>query len=427
MKDTLVRGVRRLLPGALVRAIEELYRGSRVWLVSFWYGFPARGLKVVAVTGTNGKTTTSSYINEILKASGAKTAFYSTATIELAGEATSNDTNRTVPITSELQKFMRRAKKAGCEWFVFEAASMALHQHKLDSIPVECAVMTNLTQDHLDYHGTMERYAEAKARLFKKKPRFVVLNRDDEWYDYFHKFPATEATMSYGAEESADCRIQHVKLHKSGSDVKLVIDHQTHLELTTSLPGKFNVYNLSAAVSAAYLLHINLESIKKGIANLKGVEGRQQQVDAGQSYDVIVDYAHTPDALQQVMEAQKHLTKKRLILVFGAAGDRDKAKRPIMGEIAGKLADRIFLTDEESYNEDPRAILEMLKVGLKKAHAEAKTEEIIDRRAAIEKALTIARPGDTVLITGMGHEQYRIINGERLAWNDAEVVKEILA
>lgn len=426
MKDALVSGVRRILPKSTIRGLEEMYRRGRVGLVAARYGFPARGLKIVAITGTNGKTTTAAYLNEILKASGAKTALYGTATIELNGEVTINDTNRTVPLTAELQRFMLKAKREGVEWFIFEAASQALHQHKLDHMPIECAIMTNLTQDHLDYHGTMEQYAAAKAMLFKKQPRFIVLNHDDEWYDYFKKFPATEAAMSYGTDEHADCRITRVQLHKDGSDAKLEIDHQTHLDMSTSLPGKFNVYNMAAAVSAAYMLHIDLDAIKKGVANLMTVAGRQQKVDAGQAFDVVVDYAHTPDALQQVLEAQKHLTKKRLILVFGAAGDRDKAKRPIMGEIAGKLADRIFLTDEESYSEDPVAIRRMIKEGIDRARGDAKTEEIADRREAIEKALGIARPGDTVLITGMGHEQYRIIAGERLPWNDAEVVKEIL-
>lgn len=427
MKDALVRFVRGFLPKGAIRGLEEVYRRSRGWLIAARYGFPVKSLQVIAVTGTNGKTTTCSYINEILKADGKKTAMFSTAVIEVDGARKLNDMNATVATVNKMQAFFQRAKRAGVDWVVLEVTSQALQQHKLDDVQPVCAIMTNLTQDHLDYHKTMEAYAAAKARLFQRKPRFVVLNRDDEWYDYYKQFPGEELTMTYGADPDAECRITSVQLHKQGSDVKLEIDHQTKLDVATLLPGKFNVYNLSAAVAATYLLHVPLEAITAGIANLTNVPGRQERVATDKPYEVIVDYAHTPDALQQLLEAIKHLTKNRLILVFGATGDRDKGKRPIMGEIAAKLADRIVLTDEESYNEDPAEIRRMVMEGISREKAEAKTEEIADRHKAIEKALSIARPGDSVVITGMGHEQYRIVNGARLPWNDAAVVKEILS
>jgi UDP-N-acetylmuramoyl-L-alanyl-D-glutamate--2,6-diaminopimelate ligase len=427
MKDALVRVVRRYVPKGATRALEEVYRRSRVWALSARYGFPAKDMRVIAITGTNGKTTTAAYINEILKASGLKTAMFTTTTIEVAGERKANDLNVTVANTGRMQQFFKSAKEAGVDWVVLEVTSQALQQHKLDSVPIECAIMTNLTQDHLDYHKTMEEYAAAKGRLFARKPRFIVLNHDDEWFEYFCKFQPGEATMTYGTDPGAECRITGVRLHKHGSDVKLEIDHQTKLEVATLLPGKFNVYNMTAAVAAAYLLHVPLEDIQKGIANLSSVPGRQEVVPVKQPYEVIVDYAHTPDALKQLLETMKHLTKNRVILVFGACGDRDQSKRPMMGEIAAELADRIILTDEESYNEEPQAIRDMVREGIERKRGSAKTEEIADRRKAIEKALSIARPGDTVLITGMGHEQFRIVNGERLPWNDTEVVKEILA
>jgi UDP-N-acetylmuramoyl-L-alanyl-D-glutamate--2,6-diaminopimelate ligase len=427
MKDALVRVVRRYVPTGATRALEEVYRSSRVWALSARYGFPAKDMRVIAVTGTNGKTTTAAYINEILKASGLKTAMFTTTTIEVAGERKANDLNVTVANTGRMQRFFKQAKGAGVDWVVLEVTSQALQQHKLDSVPIECAIMTNLTQDHLDYHKTMEDYAAAKGKLFARKPRFIVLNRDDEWFEYFSKFQPGEAVMTYGTDPNAEARITGVKLYKHGSEVKLEIDHQTKLEAATLLPGKFNVYNMTAAVAAAYLLHVPLEDIQKGIANLASVPGRQEVVPVKQPYDVIVDYAHTPDALKQLLETMKHLTKNRVILVFGACGDRDQSKRPLMGEIAAELADRIVLTDEESYNEDPQVIRDMLREGIERKRGSAKTEEIADRRKAIEKALSIARPGDTVVITGMGHEQFRIVNGERLPWNDTEVVKEILA
>ena len=426
MKETLVRGVRKILPKGLVRLLEEGYRRSRVWLISARYGFPARGLRVIAVTGTNGKTTTVAYINSILKAAGHTTAMFGTATIEVAGESKLNDTNTTVATTATMQRFFAQARQAKVDFVVLEVTSQALDQHKLDSVPIEAAVMTNLTQDHLDYHHTMEAYADAKARLFQMNPRLVVLNRDDEWYKRFSAYAGSEMTMSYGTDTEADCRIASVQLYKDGSDIQLIVDHQTELALSAQLPGKFNVYNVTAAAAVAYLLHLDLEAIRQGVAQLAGVPGRQERIDLGQPYGIIVDYAHTPDALQQLLETLRHLTKRRLILVFGATGDRDRGKRPIMGRIASELADRIIVTDEESYNEDPASIRSQLMQGIIEAKGEARAEEVADRRAAIEKALSIARPDDAVVITGMGHEQFRVIAGQRLPWNDAQVVRDIL-
>jgi len=414
------------MPGGVVRGLEETYRKGRIKALSARYGYPARNLRVIAITGTNGKTTTANYLNEILKEAGHKTAMFTTAVIEIAGDRQLNELNATVATTQRMQQFFRDAKNASVDFVILEITSHALMQHKLDGVPIECAIMTNLTLDHLDYHKTMDEYAAAKGRLFAMKPRFIVLNRDDEWFDFYNKYEAGEQKMTYGALESAEARISQVKLYKKGSEARLVIDHQTKLDLATAMPGKFNVYNMTAAAAAAYLFHIDLEAIADGIANLEEIPGRFERVETGKNYEVVVDYAHTPDALEQLLEATKAITKNRVILVFGATGDRDKGKRPIMGEIAARLADRVFLTDEESYNEDPKQIRAMVMEGISDAGGEAKTEEVKDRRDAIEKALKIARKGDTVLITGMGHERFRIVAGERLPWNDADVVREIV-
>jgi UDP-N-acetylmuramoyl-L-alanyl-D-glutamate--2,6-diaminopimelate ligase len=427
MKQKLVNGVRNVLPSKAVRSLEEAYRKGRVKLISARYGNPAKNLKVIAVTGTNGKTTTVNYINEVLKEAGYKTAMFSTAVIELAGKRQINDLNVTVALTKRMQEFFRDAKKAKVDYVVLEVTSHALQQHKLDTVPIEAAIMTNLTQDHLDYHKTMELYAAAKGKLFANEPKFIVLNRDDEWFDFFNQFQAGAQKITYGEHEDAEARIDYVKLYKKGSEATVVIDHQTKLHLATALPGKFNVYNMTAAAAIAYLLGIKLTDIVEGVANLEGVPGRFERVVEGLGYDVVVDYAHTPDALEKLLEAAKAVTKNRVILVFGATGDRDKGKRPIMGGIAARMADRIILTDEESYNEDPQAIRDQVRAGIEEAHGSMKTTEIADRHEAIAKALSLATKNDTILITGMGHEQYRIVNGERLPWNDADVVREILA
>ncbi len=425
MKEQITRQVRKRLPVGATRQVEELYRRGRIYALSARYGFPARQLRVIAVTGTNGKTTTANYLNEILKAAGHKTALFTTAVIEMAGERTLNELNATVASTERMQQFFRDAKSAEVEFVILEITSHSLMQHKLDGVPIECAIMTNLTQDHLDYHKTMDDYASAKGRLFAKNPRFIVLNRDDEWFEFYNQYEASEQKITYGTNETADARISQVKLYKKGSEARVVIDLQTTLELATALPGKFNVYNMTAAAAASYLFHVGLEAIADGIANLEELPGRFERVEIGKNFEVVVDYAHTPDAIEQLLEATKSITKNRVILVFGATGDRDKGKRPIMGEIAARLADRIILTDEESYNEDPAQIRSMVMEGIADTGGEAKTEEIADRREAIAKALKIARKDDTILITGMGHERFRIIGGERLPWNDADVVREL--
>jgi len=426
MKQKLVRGVRKVLPSSAVSNVEEAYRRSRVKLVSARYGNPAKGLRVIAITGTNGKTTTACFINEILKEAGMRTAMFTTAVIEIDGKQQLNDMNVTVASTAHMQRFFRDAKRAHVDYVILEVTSHSLHQHKLDTVPIEVAVMTNLTQDHLDYHKTMENYATAKGKLFANKPGYIVLNRDDEWFEFFDKFPAAKQKITYGADDEAEAKIEKVTLYRKGSEAHITIDHQTKLMLTTALPGKFNVYNMAAAAAACYVLGVKLNDIVEGVANLDGVPGRFERVVDGLGFDVVVDYAHTPDALEKLLEATKAITKQRTILVFGACGDRDQTKRPIMGKIAARLADRIILTDEESYSEDPQAIRDMIREGIMDGSGDGKTTEIPDRREAIEKALSIAKKGDTILITGMGHEQYRIINGERQPWNDAEVVRELV-
>ena len=426
MKDLLVKTTRNILPANVLHRVEASYRKGRSKIVRARYGDPAKHLRVIAVTGTNGKTTTACYINEILKQANFRTALWTTALIEVDGQSQINDLNATVASTARMQRFFRDAKRAGVDYVVLEVTSHSLDQFKLSGVPIEVAVMTNLTQDHLDYHKTMERYAEAKAKLFASQPRYIVLNRDDEWFEFFDKFTASEQKMTYGKHEEAEARLDRIKLYRKGTEADIVIDHQTHLELATNLPGEFNAMNMAGATAVAYLLGIKLFDIQEGIANVEAIPGRFERVVEGLDYDVIVDYAHTPDALEKLLTASKGIAKGRVILVFGACGDRDKSKRPLMGEIASRLADRIFLTDEESYNEEPNSIRQMIYEGIEQAGGGAKTTEIADRREAIERALGSAKKGDIVLITGMGHEQFRIINGEKQPWNDGDVVREIL-
>jgi UDP-N-acetylmuramoyl-L-alanyl-D-glutamate--2,6-diaminopimelate ligase len=427
IKNTLAKTARKVLPKSALIELERTYRKSRAKVVATRYGNPARDLRVIAVTGTNGKTTTVNFLNEILKEAGYKTAMFSTANIEIAGVQTVNDTNSTTATVSKLQKFFHDAKKADVEFALIEATSHALDQYKFAGVPIEMAIMTNLTQDHLDYHKTMENYAAAKAKLFEMQPRFIVLNTDDKYFDYFNKFEASEQKITYGESDLAEVKIKSFKLYKKGSEAKLRIDNNVALEIATNLPGEFNVYNMTAAAAGAYLLGISLQDIQEGIANLEGISGRFQYATSDLPFEVVVDYAHTPDALEKLLQTSKKITKNRTILVFGACGDRDREKRPIMGKIAQDLADRIIVTDEENYTEDAKQIREEVIAGFSKKNGKlpANIQEIPDRKEAIRKALQIAGKGDTVLITGLGHEVYRIIDGEKTPWNDTEIVREI--
>lgn len=427
IKNTLAKTARKVLPKSALVELERTYRKSRAKIVAARYGNPARDLRVIAVTGTNGKTTTVNFLNEILKEAGYKTAMFSTANIEIAGVQTVNDTNSTTATVSKLQKFFHDAKKADVEFALIEATSHALDQYKFAGVPIEMAIMTNLTQDHLDYHKTMENYAAAKAKLFEMQPRFIVLNTDDKYFDYFNKFEASEQKITYGESNLAEVKIKSFKLYKKGSEAKLRIDNNVALEIATNLPGEFNVYNMTAAAAGAYLLGISLQDIQEGIANLEGISGRFQYATSDLPFEVVVDYAHTPDALEKLLQTSKKITKNRTILVFGACGDRDREKRPIMGKIAQDLADRIIVTDEENYTEDAKQIREEVIAGFSKKNGKlpANIQEIPDRKEAIRKALQIAGKGDAVLITGLGHEVYRIIDGEKNPWNDTEIVREI--
>ncbi len=410
--------VRKVLPKQGIKAAEETYRKSRIYALQARAGFPAKGLRVIAVTGTNGKTTTANYINAMLKSAGKRTALFSTAVIELDGESQLNRTHRTVPLTAELISFFKQAKTAKVDYVVMEVTSQALQQHKMLGMPVDIAVMTNLTQDHLDYHKTMDAYAAAKARLFNEymSPKQVVLNRDDSWYRYFRGQSVGQVT-TYGESPDSDARISTIRLYATRSAWSLA-GHQ----LLTTLPGKFNVFNASAAACVGQLVGLTEQQIEQGIAALTAVPGRMEVIDEGQNFGVLVDYAHTPDALENVLTAARGIAKGKVRVVFGATGDRDASKRPIMGEITTRLADMVYLTDDETYTEDGDAIRRDVQTGIKTKNF----VEIADRRGAITQAFHDAKAGDVVVLAGIGHQDSRNMAGKSVAWDEREIARELL-
>jgi UDP-N-acetylmuramoyl-L-alanyl-D-glutamate--2,6-diaminopimelate ligase len=290
------------------------------------------------------------------------------------------------------------------------------------------AVLTNITPEHLDYHGTFERYVAAKQRLFalaqknKKGLQMGIANADDQNGASFAA--VTENSMLYGLE-AGDVRALNIHMDTNGISFDAKTPEETY-HIISSLPGSFNVYNSLAAVCVGRAVGLTREEIEQGITALQGVAGRVEPVDVGQKFAVIVDYAHTPDALENVLKALRASTKGNLSVVFGATGDRDKSKREPMGEVAARLADRIYLTDDETYTEDPDTIREAVRAGIVVAGGEPKTTVIVDRREAIRAAFKAAQPGDTVLLAGLGHQDFRAMGGEKQPWDERDVARELL-
>lgn len=422
----LKKHIKTVLPPDLREVVANFYHFLQAVMANIRYGFPARGKRVVMITGTNGKTTTAAHVAQMLVSAGYKVGANTTAFYSFGGDLVPNDRNRTVDDIFRMQKMLAQMRDAGCEYLVLEVTSHALAQHRLWGVPCEVAVMTNLSQDHLDYHKTMERYASVKGKMFANHPPVIVLNADDEWFEFFDVYPAGRQKIVYGQAANATLRITNVVLQRNSSNITLQRGEE-QLNLQTNLPGKFNVYNATAAAAVGVALGLPKEKIQFGIAALKSVPGRLERVDAGQKFEVFVDYAHTPDAFENVLGTLGHLTKGKLAIVFGATGDRDRIKRPIMAEVAARLADRIFVTDEESYSEDPAVIRAEILQGITTPEAKTKTTEIADRREAIAAAFKQAKPGDIVLLAGMGHELFRNMGEQKMPWNDAQVAREEIA
>jgi UDP-N-acetylmuramoyl-L-alanyl-D-glutamate--2,6-diaminopimelate ligase len=415
---------RRVIPKSYIKKAEKTYRLTKVKTANTYYRQPGKDLRVIAVTGTNGKTTTCAFINEILKSAGLKTAVCTTAYTEINGVNTPNRNHMTVASTWSVQRFLAKAKQAKVDWVILEVTSHALDQYRIKGVPIEVAVITNISQDHLDYHGTMENYAAAKRRLITDfTPKIVILNADDEWFGYFNEATSGKA-ISVGKGMAT---FQMKQLQISALETKLsLVSPKGVLNLKTSLIGEFNAYNAAMSAATAQAIGIDKAAIVSGVANLPIVPGRLEPVIAGQSFHVLVDYAHTPDALKNVLEALKKATEGKLLLVFGATGDRDKSKRPLMGEAAVRYADKIYLTDDETYTEDPVIVRLGVMEGINKAGGATKTVEIPDRREAIIQAFKDAGAGDIVLLTGIGHQDYRNMGGKKLPWDERKVAKELL-
>lgn len=404
-------------------------------LSAAFYGHPARHMNLLGITGTNGKTTTAWLVSRLLNALESPTAWI--GTLGAAFGNTSYPGAYTTPFPPELQHLLKDLQEAGAKQVVMECSSHALVQERLGSIPFRVAGFSNLTQDHLDYHGTLENYGQAKGLLFTERlaPNgHAILNADDPWSNTYRELihapkDSQVQIISYGCDDSnADFLAQDIKESPEGTQFTLQVhttDTVTKYPINSPLTGRFNVYNLLAAIAMTHALGFELSAILSHVPTLTSVPGRLERVSPdGHPFGVYVDYAHTPDSLENVLQTLRHFTSGKLHVVVGCGGNRDRGKRPLMAAIAEQLADQAIFTADNPRLEDPEAILSDMQAGLK--HPE-NTQTIVDRATAIATAIAAAAPGDQVLIAGKGHETYQIIGEERFAFDDREVARQAMS
>ena len=392
-------------------------------------GNPSHDLSLVGITGTNGKTTTTYLCFALAQASGQIPAMLTTVEYRIGEQ--SEPAVRTTPEASDTNRFLRRAVDAGCTMAVMEASSQAIDLHRCDWLRFKIAIFTNLTRDHLDYHGTMENYFDAKKKLFDgrlgERPAASIINIDDEWgvrlADELRSNGSRVVTFSQ--KMSADLYATNIEVSLIRGTSFVLNTPQREINITSPLVGKPHVYNMLAATAAAVELGYGLDAIKTGLSNCIGAPGRFERVPHEGDFAVVVDYAHTDDALLNTLQTARELTDGRIITVFGCGGDRDRSKRRPMGEIAGDLSDVVVITSDNPRNEDPLKIISEIEMGLTGKGTEY--EIIPDRREAIYRGVALAKPEDVVIIAGKGHEDYQIVGSEKYHFDDREVAAEALA
>jgi UDP-N-acetylmuramoyl-L-alanyl-D-glutamate--2,6-diaminopimelate ligase len=449
------------------QSVKNICHLFQAMLADFWYGFPSRKIKVIGVTGTNGKTTTVQMITKILEEAGFKVAMNSTINFKIGEKEWINKTKFTTLSPFKIQKFIKDSVFEGCDYLVLETSSHSLDQYRVWGINYDVAVITNITREHLDYHKTMEEYRKAKRKLFKNVNTAIV-NLDMENPQDFWNFGAKEKYGYTTKVQSSSSKVQNeiskLKVIKA-DDLKLNINNSQFSILNSqfllNLPGLFNIENALAAICAGLSQNIDLEKIKEALKKIKVIPGRMEYVPNDKGLNIIIDYAVTPDSLEKLYKLIAEISfesstlQKKIIAVFGSCGERDRGKRPIMGEIVAKYADFLIVTDEDPYKENPVQIINevfsgvvgnevkddipnsKLQIPNSKRNTNtkiqsAKTEglncwRILDRREAIKKALLLAKPGDFVVVTGKGAEETMAVGKERIAWNDKQVILEELS
>jgi len=421
---------RKIIPKSLFKLFQPYYHLLLAITGNIKYGFPGKKMIMIGITGTNGKSTTSDLVTAVLKSNGLKVGMTSSVAFEIGGKRIENDTSRTTLGRWKLQRLLRQMVDAGCTHAVVEVASEGIAWHRVWGIAFDVAVFTNLSPEHLNFHKTMENYRNAKGKLFsglaksKKKgfPKTIIVNSDDKEWKYFYNFPA-DKKYTFGLENGEIWATNMIFGEKCEFEI---VENDNKYPIKSALPAKFNIYNTLAAYTCGRALGLEPEAIIKGLESVKQVKGRMEEIPNKKDIKIFVDYAVTPESFELLFRELKRITPGRIISVFGATGDRDKTKRPKLGAVAAKLTDEVIICDEESYSENPALIVDAIAEGAYTVRKKG-IEIILDRREAIKKALEIATQGDTVVITGMGHEKFRNMGGnKKIPWDETEIIKEIL-
>ncbi|MBO8142087.1 MAG: UDP-N-acetylmuramoyl-L-alanyl-D-glutamate--2,6-diaminopimelate ligase [Firmicutes bacterium] len=414
----------RPVEGPPVQVVVPDGREALARLSAAFYGFPSRRLRVIGVTGTNGKTTTTHLIKAVLEAAGHRVGLIGTIR-HLIGEEVL-EASRTTPESLDLQRLLFHMAERGMDYAVMEVSSHAVALRRTLGTEYDVAVFTNITRDHLDFHGSFEEYVAAKAGLFSSldptggKPRKAAVLNVDDAHAGAMRAAARVPVVAYGIEGRADVKARGVRVRPEGVSYEAVTPSGP-LPLQLRLTGRFNVYNSLAAVAVGWHEGVPLASIRAALERVPGVPGRLERIDRGQAFTVLVDYAHTPDSLENVLKTCRGFASGRILLVFGCGGDRDRGKRPLMGEIAARLADLVIVTADNPRSEDPEAICRDIEAGIKRAGGPPLGYRIIvERRDAIREAIRLAAPRDIVLIAGKGHETYQIFHDRTVHFDDRE-------
>lgn len=394
-----------------------------------FFGHPSHRIRVVGITGTNGKTTTSFLSEAVLRCGGYRTALFGTVTYRI--DDVEFQGSRTTPESLTLNQFLDHMSTRGVDICVMEVSSHAIELRRVDFLSFETVVFTNLSQDHLDFHGTLDRYFSVKRSLFVDKDgqfftaKNAVINIDDEHGRQLVR-DTHLPTLTFSLERAADIRARQAVVKEGGASFVLNIGGE-EIEIKTPLSGAFNIYNILAAAGVGYGAGVSLDRIKQGIESVTEVPGRFQRIDLGQKFTVVVDYAHTPHGLENAIRAARKISQGRLITVFGCGGDRDRGKRPIMGSVSGELSDFTIITSDNPRSEDPLKIIGEIEKGIKVTPGQDSYLVVEDREEAIRRAIGMARAGDFVLIAGKGHERVQEFAGYEIELDDREVAKRVLA
>jgi len=418
------------------QAMKNLYHLAQAMLANFLYGFPSKSIKVIGVTGTDGKTTTVQMITKILEEAGHTVAMASTINYKIGSKEWKNLSHFTTMSPFVIQKFILEAVKARCEYMILETSSHSLDQYRVWGVDYKTAVITNVTREHLDYHQTMVKYRQAKSKLFEKA-KIAIVNLDMEKPEEFLDCNA-ENVFGYSLKKTNSKFKIPNKLQITNNKFQTIIADNIKLGIDKSeftidnqmfilhLIGDFNIENALAAISVGVSEGIDLFICAKALEEIKGVPGRLEYVVNGKGLNILVDFALTPNALEKLYGALAKIKKPgaKIIAVFGSCGERDRGKRPIIGEIVSRYADFVIVTNDEPYHEDPQQIIDEIVGGIKNKEKDKNLWMIPDRREAIKKALQVARPNDLIAVTGMGNFESMVVGDEKIPWNDRKVIME---